>query len=68
MAKGDSLAAGGGASQPGNAYVDLVYQHERARIPDLQLVNFSYSGTTTTIVLHCGGCTYGTAIQLGDAK
>jgi lysophospholipase L1-like esterase len=71
VAMGDSLAAGVGASQPANDYVNLVYQHERAHYPNLQLVNFSCSGATTTLVLHGGaddGCSYSTGTQLGDAE
>ena len=69
VAMGDSLAAGVGASQPSSGYVDLVYQHERARFPGLQMVNFSCAGATTTTVLHGGGsCTYATGSQLGDAE
>ena len=56
VAMGDSLGAGVGASPGSNAYVQLVYQHELARIPGLQLENFSCSGATTGSVLHSHAC------------
>ena len=39
VAMGDSLAAGTGASTTADDYVSLVYQHELARHPGLQLEN-----------------------------
>ncbi len=46
---GDSLGAGVGSTSTANRYVNFIYQHELARYPDLQLVNLSCSGATTTI-------------------
>src|SRR5664280_1997306 len=68
VAMGDSLAAGVGATQVANRYTDLVYQHERARFPGLQLINLSCVGATTTTVLNGGGCTYATGSQMGAAE
>ncbi len=68
VAMGDSLAAGVGATQPANDYVNLIYQHELTRHPNLQLLNLSCSGATTTSVLSGGGCSYTTGSQLGDAE
>jgi lysophospholipase L1-like esterase len=65
---GDSLAAGVGATQPANDYVNLVYQHELRSHPGLQLVNLACSGATTDSVLHGGGCSYASGSQLGDAE
>jgi lysophospholipase L1-like esterase len=52
VAMGDSLGAGYGASQPANGYVNLVYQHELAQYPNLQLVNLSQPEATTDVILH----------------
>ena len=69
VALGDSLAVGVGATQPANDYVDLLYQHELSRYPNLQLLNLSCAGATTTDVLGGGGvCPYATGTQLGDAE
>jgi lysophospholipase L1-like esterase len=69
VAMGDSLAAGAGASETPNDYVNLLYQHELTRYPSLQLLNLSCSGATTTDVLSGGGgCSYTTGTQLGDAE
>ena len=68
VAMGDSLAAGFAATQPANDYVNLLYQHELTRYPNLQLLNLSCSGATTTSVLSGGGCSYTTGSQLGDAE
>ncbi len=69
VAIGDSLAAGVGATQPANDYVNLLYQHELTRYPSLQLLNLSCSGATTTDILSGGGgCSYTTGTQLGDAE
>jgi lysophospholipase L1-like esterase len=69
VAMGDSLAAGTGATQPANDYVNLLYQHELTRDPSLQLLNLSCSGATTTDVLSGGGgCSYTSGTQLGDAE
>ncbi len=69
VAIGDSLAAGVGASQPSNDYVDLLYQHELTHYPNLQLLNLSCSGATTTDVLSgSASCSYTTGTQLGDAE
>lgn len=56
VAMGDSLGAGIGATTASNSYVQLVYQHELARVPGLQLRNFSCSGATTSSVLHSHSC------------
>ena len=68
IALGDSLAAGTGASTPANDYVNLVYQHELARHPGLQLVNLGCGGATTTSLIKGPGCAYTTGTQLGDAE
>ena len=68
VALGDSLAAGTGASTPANDYVNLVYQHELARHPGLQLVNLGCGGATTTSLINGPGCSYTTGTQLGDAE
>ena len=44
VAMGDSLAAGTGASTTADDYVSLVYQHELARHPGLQLENLGCGG------------------------
>ena len=68
MALGDSLGAGTGASTPSNDYVNLVYQHELANHPGLQLLNLSCGGATTGSVINGPGCSYSTGTQLGDAE
>jgi lysophospholipase L1-like esterase len=68
VALGDSLGAGTGASTPSNDYVDLVYQHELASHPGLQLLNLSCGGATTGSVINGPGCSYSTGTQLGDAE
>ena len=68
VAMGDSLAAGEGTTQLANDYVNLIYQHELTRYPNLQLANLSCSGATTMSVLSGGGCSYTTGSQLGDAE
>ena len=68
LAMGDSLAAGTGASTPGNRYVNVLYQHELSRFPSLQLANIACGGATTTSVIHGPGCSYATGTQLGDAE
>ena len=68
MALGDSVAAGVGASTPANDYANLVYQHELARHPGLQLENLACSGATTGSVINGPGCSYSTGTQLGDAE
>ena len=68
VAMGDSLAAGTGASTGADDYVSLVYQHELARHPGLQLENLGCGGATTASVIHGPGCSYTTGTQLGDAE
>jgi lysophospholipase L1-like esterase len=68
VAMGDSLAAGTGASSTADDYVSLVYQHELARHPGLQLENLGCGGATTASVIHGPGCSYTTGTQLGDAE
>jgi lysophospholipase L1-like esterase len=68
LAMGDSLAAGVGASTTSNRYVNVLYQHELSRFPNLQLDNVGCSGATTTSVIHGPGCSYATGTQLGDAE
>ena len=68
VAMGDSLAAGTGASTTANDYVSLVYQHELARHPGLQLENLGCGGATTASVINGPGCSYSTGTQLGDAE
>ena len=68
VALGDSLGAGTGASTPSNDYVNLVYQHELARHPGLQLMNLSCGGATTGSVINGPGCSFATGTQLGDAE
>jgi lysophospholipase L1-like esterase len=68
VALGDSLGAGTGASTSANDYVNLVYQHELANHPGLQLVNLSCGGATTGSVINGPGCSYSTGTQLGDAE
>ena len=68
VALGDSLGAGTGASTPSNDYVNLVYQHELANHPGLQLLNLSCGGATTGSVINGPGCSYSTGTQLGDAE
>jgi lysophospholipase L1-like esterase len=68
VALGDSLGAGTGASTPANDYVNLVYQHELASHPGLQLLNLSCGGATTGSVIAGPGCSYSTGTQLGDAE
>lgn len=66
LALGDSLAVGTGASTVGSRYVDVLYQHELARFPTLQLDNLGCGGATTTSVINGPGCSYTTGTQLGD--
>jgi lysophospholipase L1-like esterase len=68
VAMGDSLAAGTGASTTANDYVSLVYQHELARHPGLQLENLGCGGATSASVVNGPGCSYTTGTQLGDAE
>ena len=68
VALGDSLGAGTGSSTPSNDYVNLVYQHELASHPGLQLLNLSCGGATTGSVINGPGCSYSTGTQLGDAE
>jgi lysophospholipase L1-like esterase len=68
VAMGDSMAAGVGATEPADDYVNLVYQHELAQYPGLQLVNLACSGATTGSVVNGPGCSYSTGTQLGDAE
>src|SRR6201995_4317755 len=68
MALGDSIAAGTGASTSANDYVNLVYQHELATHPGLQLMNLSCGGATTGSVLNGPGWPEATGPQLGDAE
>jgi len=68
VALGDSLGAGTGASTAANDYVNLVYQHELASHPGLQLLNLSCGGATTGSVITGPGCSYSTGTQLGDAE
>jgi lysophospholipase L1-like esterase len=68
VALGDSLGAGTGASTAANDYVNLVYQHELASHPGLQLLNLSCGGATTGSVIIGPGCSYSTGTQLGDAE
>ena len=68
VAMGDSIAAGTGASTPANDYVNLVYQHELALHPGLQVVNLGCGGATSASVVLGPGCSYATGTQLGDAK
>ena len=68
VAMGDSLAAGTGASTTANDYVSLVYQHELARHPGLQLENLGCGGATSASVVKGPGCSYSTGTQLGDAE
>jgi lysophospholipase L1-like esterase len=68
VAMGDSLAAGTGASTTADDYVSLVYQHELARHPGLQLENLGCGGATTASVINGPGCSYTTGTQLGDTE
>ena len=68
LALGDSLAAGVGASTVATRYVNVLYQHELARFPTLQLVNLACSGATTSSVINGAGCSYASGTQLGDAE
>ena len=68
VAMGDSLGAGTGASVPANDYVNLVYQHELALHPGLQVMNLSCGGATTGSVINGPGCSFATGTQLGDAE
>ena len=68
VAMGDSLAAGTGASTTADDYVNLVYEHELARHPGLQLENLGCGGATSASVVHGPGCSYTTGTQLGDAE
>jgi len=68
LAMGDSMAAGVGASQPSNDYVNLIYEHELSQYPTLQVDNIACSGATTGSVITGPGCSYTTGTQLGDAE
>ena len=69
LALGDSFAVGVGASQPADGYVDLVYRHQLARRPGLQLVDLACPGATTTSMIGGGEwCPYGAGTQLAAAE
>ena len=69
LALGDSLAVGVGASQPADGYVDLVYRHQLARKPGLQLEDLACSGATTTSMIVGGEwCPYAAGTQLAAAE
>jgi lysophospholipase L1-like esterase len=68
VAMGDSLGAGTGASVPANDYVNVLYTHELALHPGLQVMNLSCGGATTGSVINGPGCSYTTGTQLGDAE
>lgn len=68
VAMGDSMAAGTGASTTANRYVNVIYQHELAQYPGLQLVNLACGGATVGSVINGPGCSYTTGTQLGDAE
>jgi lysophospholipase L1-like esterase len=68
LALGDSMAAGTGATTPSDDYVNVVYQHELARYPGLQVVNLACGGATTGSVVDGPGCSYASGTQLGDAE
>lgn len=68
LAMGDSMAAGTGASSQAMSYVNVLFQHEAARIPNLQLDNIACGGATTGSVINGPGCSYTTGTQLGDAE
>jgi lysophospholipase L1-like esterase len=66
LALGDSLAKGIGASNEAHDYVNLIYQHEAPRYPELRLSNLGCGGATTKSVIYGPGCGAGT--QLGNAE
>ncbi|MFZ0668338.1 MAG: GDSL-type esterase/lipase family protein [Acidimicrobiales bacterium] len=68
LAMGDSMAAGVGATQPSEDYVNLIYEHELTEFPALQVHNIACSGATTGSVINGPGCSYKTGTQLGDAE
>jgi lysophospholipase L1-like esterase len=71
MAMGDSLGAGQDASSPSTNYVSDLYRHELTRYPNLQLLNLSCGGATTSTLIHGQappGCPFTTGTQLGDAE
>jgi lysophospholipase L1-like esterase len=68
LAMGDSMAAGTGASTTASRYVNVLYDHELTRIPNLQLDNIACGGATTGSVINGPGCSYTTGTQLGDAE
>jgi lysophospholipase L1-like esterase len=71
MAMGDSLGAGQDASSRSTNYVSDLYRHELTRYPNLQLLNLSCGGATTSTLIHGQappGCPFTTGTQLGDAE
>jgi lysophospholipase L1-like esterase len=68
LALGDSMAAGTGASTGSHDYVNVLYQHELARYPGLQVVNLACGGATTGSMVAGPGCSYASGTQLGDAE
>jgi lysophospholipase L1-like esterase len=50
------------------SFVGLIYDHERARYPGLELVNFACGGATTEQMIHgSAACDYNVTSQLGHA-
>jgi lysophospholipase L1-like esterase len=71
LAMGDSLGAGQDASSSSTNYVSDLYRHELTRYPNLQLLNLSCGGATTSTLIHGQappGCPFTTGTQLGDAE
>jgi lysophospholipase L1-like esterase len=71
VAMGDSLGAGQDSSSPATNYVSDLYRHELTRYPNLQMVNLSCGGATTSTLIHGQappGCPFTTGTQLGDTE
>ena len=68
VALGDSLSTGGGA-QPGQGYVDRIFDWAAGSVPGLQLEDLGCGGDSTTRMIEGGLChDYTTGNQLGDAE
>jgi lysophospholipase L1-like esterase len=68
VALGDSISAGDYASSPLAALVGLIYQHEQARYPGLEVANFACGGATSEEMIYGSAeCDYNVTSQLGYA-
>jgi lysophospholipase L1-like esterase len=68
VALGDSISYGDYASSPLTSFVGVLYQHEEARYPGLQLANFACGSQATEDMIYGSDlCDYSVVSQLGHA-